>query len=207
MSFLTLFDLYRSFNLTHPLLGAIFTGIIIFPLADIISQLILDKKVYWNKVRYSLGLSPFYGAYGLLAVGSGWLVGKYISSHPLAMAALGPNLIGNIFNLIFFVNNNVGQKYNYHFPALGSYYRNLAAGKEKFFTYISGKEYLNAVIGTLTFWNGIQYINYTQVPVELQTPFVLAVSFAWIIVLSLWSLISRRKLLAATKTGSRETGS
>ncbi|HIG93803.1 TPA: Mpv17/PMP22 family protein [Candidatus Woesearchaeota archaeon] len=40
----------------------------------------------------------------------------------------------------------------------------------------------------------VQYINYSYVPLELQTPMVLTVSFAWIIVLSFWSLIARKKL-------------
>ena len=194
MSFLTIFEFYRSFNLMHPVLGAILTGVIIFPIADIISQLILDKKVDWRKVKYTLGLSPFYGAYGYVSVLSGLFVGKYISAHSLAMAALGPNLIGNFFNLIFFVNNSIGQKYGYQLVALPRYYLNLLRRKEQFFAYISGKEYLKAVIGTLTFCNMVQYINYSYVPLELQTPMVLTVSFAWIIVLSFWSLIARKKL-------------
>lgn len=199
MSFLTMFEFYRSFNFVHPILGAILTGVIIFPFADIISQRILDKKIDWKKVRYTLALSPFYGAYGLLAVGSGLVVGKYISSHPLVMAALGPNLIGNVFNLIFFVNNSIGQKYSYQLSALPRYYLHLLQRKEQFFSYISWKEYLKAVIGTLTFWNLVQYVNYSYVPLELQTPMVLAVSFGWIILLSLWSLIARRKLNASAE--------
>lgn len=203
----TVFEQYRSLNETHPLLGAMLTAGVIFPGTDITSQLLADKTVDWKKVRYTAALSPIYGLAAHGCVRSGDLVGEYISEHPLARAALGPNLWGNLFNVFFFVNNCVGEKKNYRFGSLlvhyASVFRPTASGtsisrtiQEKILDYVPRREYFYAFLGTVSFWNAFQYVNYTQISRELQTPSTLAVAFAWTVLLSGWSLAGRRKLKA-----------
>ena len=120
-----LFEQYRSFNEARPIVGSMATALIIFPVADIASQLIIDKKVDRKKVRYTSALAMPYGAYAYLSVQSGNVVGEYISNHPLLMAALGPNLIGLGFNLLFFTNNTVGERSGYQLKELGKHYVSL----------------------------------------------------------------------------------
>ena len=204
-----LFEQYRAFNQHNPITGSILTACAIFPTADIASQLITDKKVSWEKVRYTSLLSPFYGLGAHLCVRSADVVGKYISEHALAKAALGPNMLGLLFNLFFFVNNTVGEKTNYQLRELGRHYSSLFSSssssveqgaaernwyklvKEKILDYVPRKEYLNSAIGTLTFWNAFQYVNYSYIPPELQTPATLGVAFGWTVLLSAWSLAGR----------------
>lgn len=188
-----LFEQYRSFNQNHPVIGSIATASVIFPAADITSQAISNRKVDWDKVLYTTGLSIPYGVYAYLSVRSGDLVEKLISPNPLAKAALGPNLVGHLFNLLFFANNAVGQKREYSLRALGSYYRGLVSGTEEFLAYIPKREYLNSVIGTITFWNAFQYVNYSYIPKEMQTPSTLAAAFGWTVLLSFWSLMGQKK--------------
>ena len=203
-----LFDQYRAFNQANPITGSILTAGVIFPTADIASQLITDKKVSWEKVQYTSLLSPFYGLYAHLCVRSGDVVERYISDHALARATLGPNLLGLTFNLFFFVNNTVGEKTNYQLRELGRHYASLfsssaegetakstwySRAKEKIIDYVPRKEYLNSAIGTLTFWNAFQYVNYSYIPEELQTPATLGVGFGWTVLLSAWSLAGRKK--------------
>ena len=205
-----LFEQYRAFNQNNPITGSILTAGVIFPTADIASQLITEKNVNWEKVRYTSLLSPFYGLYAHLCVRSGDVVGKYISDHALAKAALGPNLLGLAFNLFFFVNNSVGEKNNYQLRELGRHYTSFFSSsaesgavertwysrtKEKIFDYVPRKEYLNSAIGTLTFWNAFQYLNYSYVPKELQTPGTLGVALGWTVLLSAWSLAGRKKII------------
>lgn len=199
-----LFEQYREFNLANPITGSIFTACAIFPTADIASQLITDKKVSWEKVRYTFFLTPLYGLYAYLSVRSGDLIGEYVSEQPLAKAALGPNMLGHLFNLSFFVNNSVGEKNDYNIRELGKHYLSLFCPlspsqtvysriKEKIFHYVPQQEYVNSVIGTITFWNAFQYLNYSFVPKELQTPSTLGVALGWTVLLSTWSLAGRKK--------------
>ncbi|MBI4441461.1 hypothetical protein HY639_04795 [Candidatus Woesearchaeota archaeon] len=192
------FDAYRMFQEAHPILGSIATAEVIFPLGDISSQLITDGRVDWKKVRYSAALAPFYGvaSYGLMK--SGDVIG-FIIDHPLAKAALGPNLWGNFFNTIFFVNNTVGEKTGYCVSALAQHYWALLTPqwsiiKEQYFGNIPVREYLYATAGTLTVWNAFQWWNYSSVPKELQTPAALGASLFWMVLMSLWSLKGRRKI-------------
>ncbi|MEK6950174.1 MAG: Mpv17/PMP22 family protein [Nanoarchaeota archaeon] len=206
----TAFEHYRAFNEANPITGSILTAGVIFPSADITSQLITDKTVHWRKVRYTTGLVPWYGAWAYVSVRSGDVVEAYISEQPLAKAALGPNLIGPLFNLFFFLNNGVGEKSNYSLQALGRHYRSFFQKEKKDDTlttivqrklldYIPKKEYWNSFIGTLTFWNAFQYVNYSYIPQELQTPATLGVAFGWTVLLSLWSLGGGRKLISNTQ--------
>ncbi len=198
-----LFTQYREFNAFYPILGSIATAQVIFPMADALSQLITDKHVDGKKVRYTAFLSPLYGlmSYGVMRTGN--LVGEHINSHPLAMAALGPNIWGNVQNMFFFVNNTVGEKSNYSISRLWDHYVHLHQGesspwqnlKENFFCNIPKKEYYNATLTTLTAWNAIQYMNYAYVPEEMQTPAALCAALIWTPILSWWSLRGRRKVV------------
>lgn len=205
------FEVYRSFNDTHPLLGSMATAVIIYPAADIASQYISDRHVNWKKVRYTAGLSPLYGMATYGCIRSGDLVGKYISPNPFVRGALGPNVWGNLVNVFFFTNNTVGEKTEYSLPKLAQHYQEMLFGtgniysriKENIIACIPKKEYFNALIGTVTFWNAFQAVNYSYVPEELQTPSALGVNLFWIVGLSLWSLRGGRRL-AAPKTSIPE---
>ncbi len=198
------FEHYRAFNESNPITGSILTAGAVFPAADVASQLLANKTVEWRKVRYSAGLSLLYGVLAHGCVRSADLVGAYLSDHALAKAALGPNLWGNFFNVFFFINNSVGEKQNYRFSSLLEHYAStlssVAGGKsmsttiqEKILNYVPAREYLYATLGTLTFWNAFQYLNYSYIPKELQTPATLGVAFGWTVLLSFWSLMGRRK--------------
>ncbi len=193
------FQGYRSLQEAHPVLGAMITAEVIYPLSDIASQLITDKTVNWRKVRYTAALAPMYGigTYGLLETGD--LVGEYVSSHPLVRAALGPNLFANAFNMFFFVNNTVGEKSNHDLEALANNYGQIVREggnlrdyverfKENILRNIPIREYLHSVAAVTTVWNGFQWFNYSHIPDELQTPATLAASLGWMVLLSLWSL-------------------
>ena len=199
------FELYRAFNEAHPLLGSMATAAVIYPTADIASQYINDRQVNWRKVRYSTALSPLYGlaAYGCVRTGD--VVGEYVSQNPLVRGALGPNIWGNLFNVFFFTNNTVGERTNYSLRKLAEHYQETCFGEGEWYTRIKEKvigsiprqEYLNALIGTVTFWNAFQAVNYSYVPQELQTPSTLGVNLLWTIGLSFWSLRGGRRLGAA----------
>lgn len=192
------FEGYRLFQQAHPVLGTVLTAQVVFPFADISSQLITDKCVDWKKVTYTAGLAPLYGLCGYALMESGNLVGQYIIDHPLAQAALGPNLWGNLFNTFFFVNNSVGERNGYSLKKLGRHYWSLFSSphwkniKDDYLSYIPLKEYLFATAATLTVWNAFQYWNYASVPKELQIPVTFAASAVWTVLLSLLSLNGRR---------------
>ncbi len=166
-------------------------------------------------------LAPMYGAYAYFSLQTGHWVGKYVSEQALVKAALGPNLVGNAFNMFFFVNNTVGEKEKYSMRALGRHYRSLflptkaqykeqdikTNSKERFYERFKEKicgnvpwrEYGYSVVGTLTFWNAFQSVNYSYISEELQTPASLGVAFGWTVFLSLWSLLGRRKVVSEHK--------
>jgi hypothetical protein len=203
---------FQNFQGNYPLLGSLLVSQVTYPIADVVSQLIKDKKVKWKQVGFTAGLAPMYGAtvYGLME--SGELVGKTISDDPLAKAVLGPNLWGNIANSMFFVNNTVGEKVNYSLKKLAKHYLNLFSNKkinlrrrqkknscwqnfkDNYISNIPKKQYLNATIATFTGWNVFQYCNYAYVPENMRTPLVLAAGMAWVSLLSLWSLKGRRNI-------------
>ena len=190
------FEAYRSFQQAHPLLGSMLTSSVIYPLSDIVSQAIVDRHIDWKRVRYSAILSAPYGlgTYGLMQTGD--LVEHFISDHPLAKAALGPNLFANAYNLFFFFNNSVGKKSNYSFVALGqAYTQAFKAGKEswgKFKAYLNDnipkQAYWSSVATVLTAWNAFQWYNFSEIPHELQTPATITASLVWTILISAWSL-------------------
>lgn len=197
-----LFEHYRAFNEAYPILGSMATAGVIFPSSDIASQLISDKKVDWKKVRYTAALAPLYGVLAHLCVRSKELVPDFLTPNRLAESAFGPNLWGNAFNVIFFVNNTVGEKKGYRLEQLAKHYSSIFSRsdsltrnlKEKIVSYVPRNEYAKATLGTLTLWNVFQCANYEYIPEELQTPATLAMAFGWTIFLSLWSLTGRRKI-------------
>ena len=208
----TAWDAYRTVQEHHPVLGSMLTATVTFPFADITSQLITDKNVDWKKVRYTLGLSPLYGLGIHALMQSGELVEKYISAKPLAKAALGPNLWSNAHVTFFYVNNTVGERTEYKLHKWAQHYMKLcgnlfsvknsrqerwAAFRDAYLKNIPLREYLYSVASTLTFWNAFQYMNYTAISKEMQTPASLAVGALWGIVISCWSLVGRRKIVAA----------
>lgn len=200
------FELYRDFQAQYPLLGSILIAEITYPVGDVASQLIADRKVDWNKVKYTAVLSPLYGLgiHGLMKTGD--LVGDHLIDHPLAKAALGPNLWGNLYNCFFFVNNTVGERVGYRLKKLGDYYKSLLLDgtslkerwrnwRENFFGNVPCDEYGKSVLSTLTAWNVFQYCNYAYVSDEMQTPAVLGAGLLWVVLLSLWSLKGGRKIV------------
>ena len=199
------FDTYRTLNEAHPLLGSMATAAVIYPTADIVSQYISDRHINWKKVVYSAALSPLYGMAIYGCVRTGDIVGEYISSNPFVRGALGPNLWGNIFNVFFFTNNTVGERSNYSLGKLAEHYKKTCFGARSLYTRIKEsinscvprQEYINALIGTVTFWNAFQAVNYSYVPEKLQTSSTLGVALLWTIGLSFWALRGGRKLTAA----------
>ncbi|NJL44142.1 MAG: Mpv17/PMP22 family protein [Nitrosarchaeum sp.] len=208
---------YLTFQNTHPFLGTLLTAQITLPLGDLLSQIIKDRDVKWKQVRYTAGLAPIYGGllYGLMQ--SGELVGDTISEHPLAKAALGPNLWGNLYNTLFFVNNTLGEKNHYSLSALAQSYAGLhrpspdthATGTlrtmlNNYMANIPKHEYLMSVLFTTTAWNAIQYINYAHIPETFRSPFALAFGVAWVTLLSTWSLTGRRRITATEERKKRK---
>ena len=197
---------YTQLQGTHPVIGSILTAEVIFPFSDALSQAITDQKVDWKKVRYTAALASIYGAVAYAQQQSGELVGKYVYDHPLAKAVLGPNLWGNVVNMFFFMNNTVGERNEYRLDGLVEHYRSLIDNPkqemswlenvtEKVWGNVPTKEYLNAVIGTLTFWNVFQYFNYSYVEEAMRTPASIVVSVGWMTLMSLWSLNGRRRIV------------
>lgn len=121
---------YEGLQQSSPLLGAMLTSQVVFPIGDVISQLITDREVRWKQVGYTTTTASLNGAalHGLMQ--SGELVGQYIADHPLAKAALGPNLTGNAFNLAFLIHNSIGEKHDYDLRAVGRHYRTLFRKEE-----------------------------------------------------------------------------
>ncbi|MBI2581861.1 Mpv17/PMP22 family protein [Candidatus Woesearchaeota archaeon] len=206
---------YSAFNQSYPVSASMLTASAIFPTADIASQLITTKKVNWQKAGYTACLAPLYGIAAYFSMRSADLVpteNMPSSLQPLAKAALGPNLWGNLFNAFFFVNNSVGEKSGYRFRELCNHYYSIISPnsssenynqsrssflerlKEEIIDYIPRREYLKATIGTFTFWNAFQYANYSYVPLELQTPSTLAMALGWTVLLSAWSMLGSRKI-------------
>ncbi|MFA5797456.1 MAG: Mpv17/PMP22 family protein [Candidatus Woesearchaeota archaeon] len=210
---------YMQLQKTQPVIGSILTSAVTFTASDIVSQLMIDKKVNWKKVRYTASLTPLYGVSMYLVMQSGELVGKYLSTNPFLKSALGPNLWGNIYTSYFFVNNTVGEKSDYSFIALlknyasifqdysGTFKERLHSFKNKFKKHyldnILWTKYKPALIGTLTVWNVIQTLNYFVFNEEMRTPVALAAGFFWTIYLSEKSLIGGREI--TKKTGLTHT--
>ena len=201
---------YQRLQETHPVMGAILTTEIIFPLSDGISQIIKDKHVDWKKVRYTAALAPIYGIMAYAAQQSGEWVGDQVYNHPLAKAALGPNLWGNVSNIFFFVNNTLGERNGYSIERLVEHYRSLLMNPEKKKSWwenakenvwgnVPQQEYRNSVVGTITIWNVFQYCNYSYIEEAMRTPASIAASLIWMPLMSLWSLSGRRKIVMEEK--------
>ncbi len=204
------FDAYQHLNQVSPKLGSMLTAEVIFPLSDMISQRIRDGQVNGRKTLYTAVLAPMYGLslYGLM--NSGESIGL-LWDNPLAKAALGPNLGGNLLNAIFLMNNTVGERSGYDIGQLVNHYKEigvhpevptkglkgyLSAARKKVAENIPRKEYLEFTVATFTGWNAFQAINYAYVLEELRTPICLSAAFAWTIFMSWRSLIGSRRIVA-----------
>jgi len=198
---------YKNFQRVHPHLATILTAEIVYLTGDLMSQLISDGRVDKRKLGYTAALAPIYGACLEGIIETGEIVGRHISDNALAKAALGPNLIGNLFNTFFFVNNTIGERKKYSVPALVRHYANLFSSdesenrgkwenfKKNYIHNIPGKEYLFSFIATISLWNGFQTYNYVCVDPEMRTSTTLGATLIWTTVLSLWSLKGRRKVI------------
>jgi len=204
------YEMYQAFQSVHPHLGTMLTAEAVYLTGDLSSQLINDRKVDIRKLGYTAALAPVYGLCleGLMETGE--IVGRNISDNALAKATLGPNLVGNLFNTFFFVNNTIGERENYSVPALIRHYANLLSSdksenrgirgrwenfKRNYVNNIPGKEFLIATAATLTLWNGFQWWNYTYVDSEMRTSTTIGAALIWTTFLSYWSLRGRRKIV------------
>ena len=191
------YQAFMQFQASHPVYGSMLTSEIIFPTADAISQLITDKKINWKRIKYTAALAPIYGATINYFIRSEKIIEESISESPLAMSALGPNLLGQFLNAFFYVNNTIGEKTNYNLKELVKHYSSTRRKnfRKKIFGNIPEREYLFTTIGTLTFWNAFQYFNIKLAPEEMQTQNTLLMAFVWTNLISLWSLKGGRRLV------------
>ncbi len=195
---------YREFQQHHPLILAMATAEVTFTVADAISQFIEDRKIDLKKLKYTAALAPVYGLAVEGLIGTGNLVGEYISDHPMAKSALGPNFWGLAYNTFFFVNGTIGEKTDYNPVELAKHYARVFSGdgnmwenfKDNYLANVPGKEFVYSAIGTLTFWNAYMAVNFAYIPEEIQTPLALTVNIAWTTALSLWSLRGRKDVVA-----------
>ena len=203
---------YQSFMIENPIIGNMASAEVTLVAGDVTTQLITEKKLNFKKLLYTALNAPIYGValYGLIK--SGDLAGNVIHDDPLVKSALGPNLWGNLLNTYFYVNNAIGEKFNYGFTAMKEQIKNYASifnyehdkhpgtkgffsnFKEKYVDYISWKDYKVSVIGTLTAWNVIQWYNYSEMPEEMRVPFSLACGFTWMSILTYSSLLGGKRL-------------
>lgn len=193
---------YQYLQANHQIIGSMLTAEVTYVTGDVLSQLILDKKVDSKRVAFTAKLAPLYGLGIEALMQSGELVGNYVSNEPFIKSVLGPNLWGNLYNSFFFVNNSVGHKNDYEVGKLIKNYVDIIPKKgesfidnlkEKYLDNVPNKEFFYSVIGTLTFWNAFQWYNYAINSEEMRTPAALGVGVVWVGALSLWSLISREK--------------
>lgn len=194
-----------------PHIGAMVTAEVTFTLGDSISQLISDRRIDRRKLLYTMKMAPLYGLGIEACVEAGDFIGEQVSERAFDRSALGPNLVGNVFNAWFYVNNTIGERSNYRWHEPFSDY--IKQGKKivtkeyegvkevvrETLANIPRFDYELSVLGTLVAWNGIQTLNYTVIPDELQTPFALAAGMIWNTFLCLWSLKGRRRV-----TGTEE---
>jgi hypothetical protein len=201
-------QVFSNFQVAHPQINSMLTAEATFLTGDAVSQLITDHKVDTRKLKYTAALAPFYGLCINGLIESGELVGRYVSESPIVKSALGPNLWGNLFNTLFFVNNSIGEQKQYRLQGLARHYKTLLSDddkglfkriKEHYLDYIPKKEYLYSVIGTLSAWNVIQGLNYSCVPEDSRTTVALMAGLAWTTILSAWSLKGRKNVVNQIK--------
>ncbi|MBT3406362.1 Mpv17/PMP22 family protein [Candidatus Woesearchaeota archaeon] len=219
----SILDAYVAFQAAHPVIGSMATAEVVYTASDAISQLVTDRKINPAKLGHTALSAPVYGI-GLEALmQTGNAVGATISDNPIAMAALGPNLWGNLFNTVFFTNCTIAERVGYNIKEafrssvsddaveLMNYERSERNGflgfydnvksfcgnvRDKYFSNVPGREYMYATVATFTLWNGFQAANYAYIPDEMRTPVTLGAAFVWTIVMSLWSLKGGRKVVS-----------
>jgi hypothetical protein len=196
-------SMYSEFQRAHPHLGTMLASEAIYVAADAASQLTLEKRLNTRKLAYTAALAPIYGLLTEALIESGEMVGRTVSQNPFVKSALGPNLWGNLTNLIFFYNNTIGEETNYSIPALMKSYASMFSNgffsgiKKNFLSKVPGKEYKKATIGTLTGWNIAQGLSYCYVPPQLRATVAMGIGTLWVWMMTAWSYIGAKKLRAA----------
>jgi len=204
------YECYSTFAAAHPHYNAMLTGEVTYMLGDGISQLIKDRRLDPKKLVYTAKLAPLLGLGVEALIDSGEWVGRHLSDRAFDMAALGPNLWGNIFNAWFFTNNTVGEKTGYRwYEPFRHYWESVKAVdplhgpglfwesvkrsvRDHYVKNIPRFDYEKSVLGTAVAWNVFQTLNYSYVPPMLRTSVSLTASLVWTVLLSLWSLGGRR---------------
>jgi len=198
---------YQSFQQAYPLLNSMVTGSAIFTSADAISQLINEGQIDKRKIKHTAGLSPLYGLISHYLVEGGNFIGEGLYNHPL-MKSLGTVTLGTVFNGFFFSNNNVGEKNDYRLKNLAENYSKILYDqsdsenikntykrfKENFVDNVPTKEFRKCVAISLPYWMTVNSLNFTFTPEHMRTPAVMAASFVWTCLLSLWSLKGRKDI-------------
>jgi len=189
---------YTRLQETHPKFGAMVTGEIIYPLADVISQLgekrtLNLKKVDWRKVGYKAALSWLYGLgiYALLKsseIPPSTTVAPVvdpITGPDLRKAIFGPNFYAQVFNSFFFVNEAVGDIKNHSITELVKHYRDLFKGeddherslkdywtnfKKNYVDNFWNKKFAITTGIVLTVNNGVVGAIYKWIPEDMETP-------------------------------------
>lgn len=197
---------YNNFQIAHPHWGSVLSSEFIYLTGDLVSQLVIDKKINFKKLGFTATFAPIYGLCleGLMETGE--LVGQYISENAIVKAALGPNLFGNLFNTFFFANNTVGAKNDYNPIAVIQNYAKIFSPneirskgfwnnfKERYISNIPIKEYKESVVYTLGPWNIIQAFNYLLVPKHMRTQVTLAAGLGWSCIITGKSSIGAKKI-------------
>ena len=210
------FQTYQNLAQAHPLLTTMATAQITFPVGDVIAQAVEnrtkleeDRNIDWKRTRFNAALASSYGAglYGLMQTAE--LPAAMGLDSAFDKAALGPNLWGNGFNLLFYINNAIGKERNYSLRALGEFYKNITRRDEKeastptqaisnfahnMTSRVDKGEYLKSVALVLTFWNAFQWANFLYVPEEMRTPAALSLSVPWNTLLTYLAVKSANKV-------------
>lgn len=216
---------YDGLQHSHPFWSSIATGQVTLPLGDLVSQLIIRRRVNWKQAAYNFVSSPFYSAclWGLMQTGE--IVGEHISENPLAKSALGPNLFGHLFNFGYLIHNTIGEKFKYHFGDVTRHYLSLFKDrksdgtvhdprelfdedplleerkgawqrlKENAFDYLPRSQFAELAVWTFTAWNVVQTANYSIVPEQMRVPVVLCLSIPWAGFLAYKSLRGRLEVV------------
>jgi hypothetical protein len=214
---------YGHLQAAHPYLATAIQSVPVFVATDATVQLMTPRepgkpKINLKKLRYTACLAPIYGLSFQGLMDTGFMVKKYVSESTLAMAALGPNLVGNIYNAFFFINNQVGYEKDYEISKLAAHYKQLFTGtpegpgmrgvihniKECCSKHVPAWPYAAATAGTLTFWNWYHAkYSYGALSDETRMPAAFAVGFLWTLAMTAGSSLGT-KLFSRRSQGPKE---
>ena len=206
------YNVYQGYSNLSPSVRAMITAEVIYPAADITSQLIEKRtfdlrRVNWKKVGYKAALAPVYGLGIHALMESGDIAPSTLVAEPLD-PIIGPNLRKAIFgcnfyaqllNSFFFVNETVGDKKDHSITELVKHYRDLFKNedrsprrirdywtnfKEKYWNNFWGKEFKKTTALVLTVNNGVVAGIYYFVPKAMQTSATLGYVFLFTILMT-----------------------